>query len=107
MKRAGLMMSLSAQLLLDRDPHGNVQVAKIETEVLLAHAVEAELAELATQGRPGNVGILSEDAKRFRSLRCVVAEIYRTVSQIYVIRLFMDTHIIPNDAAGRGASIRM
>lgn len=38
------------QLLLDRDPHGNVQVAKIETEVLLAHAVEIELAELAAEG---------------------------------------------------------
>lgn len=38
------------QLLLDRDPHGNVQVAKIETEVLLAHAVEMELAELAVEG---------------------------------------------------------
>lgn len=38
------------QLLLDRDPHGNVQVAKIETEVLLAQAVEAELDKLAADG---------------------------------------------------------
>lgn len=44
------MSVTAAQLLLDRDPHGNVQVAKIETEVLLAHTVEAELANLAAQG---------------------------------------------------------
>lgn len=41
------------QLLLDRDPHGNVQVAKIETEVLLAQAVEAELEKLAAEGALG------------------------------------------------------
>lgn len=40
------------QLLLDRDPHGNVQVAKIETEVLLAHTVESELDKLAAEGEP-------------------------------------------------------
>ncbi|CAN0361152.1 unnamed protein product [Ectocarpus sp. 12 AP-2014] len=48
-----LPQSLKMQLLLDRDPHGNVQVAKIETEVLLAQAVEAELEKLAAEGKYG------------------------------------------------------
>ncbi|CBJ31829.1 RecName: Full=Pyrophosphate--fructose 6-phosphate 1-phosphotransferase subunit beta; Short=PFP; AltName: Full=6-phosphofructokinase, pyrophosphate dependent; AltName: Full=Pyrophosphate-dependent 6-ph [Ectocarpus siliculosus] len=46
-----LPQSIKMQLLLDRDPHGNVQVAKIETEVLLAQAVEAELEKLAAEGK--------------------------------------------------------
>ena len=38
------------QLLLDRDPHGNVQVAKIETEKLLAQTVNSELEHLRSNG---------------------------------------------------------
>eukprot|EP00448_Togula_jolla_P007956 CAMPEP_0170595746 /NCGR_PEP_ID=MMETSP0224-20130122/14730_1 /TAXON_ID=285029 /ORGANISM="Togula jolla, Strain CCCM 725" /LENGTH=1184 /DNA_ID=CAMNT_0010919955 /DNA_START=16 /DNA_END=3570 /DNA_ORIENTATION=+ len=41
---------IRAQLLLDRDPHGNVQVAKIETEKLLAGCVEKELERLRFAG---------------------------------------------------------
>lgn len=38
--------NIKQQLLLDRDPHGNVQVAKIETEKLLAQTVAMELHKI-------------------------------------------------------------
>lgn len=41
---------IRAQLLLDRDPHGNVQVAKIETEKLLAATISMELEERRGRG---------------------------------------------------------
>jgi diphosphate--fructose-6-phosphate 1-phosphotransferase len=41
---------IRSQLLLDRDPHGNVQVAKIESERLLGALLEAELARRAKAG---------------------------------------------------------
>jgi 6-phosphofructokinase len=43
--------NIKQQLLLDRDPHGNVQVAKIETEKLLAQTVAMELANLSKHGK--------------------------------------------------------
>ena len=46
-----LPISIKQQILLERDPHGNVQVAKIETERLLAQTVEAELAALKAAGK--------------------------------------------------------
>ncbi len=40
-----LPKSVQEQLIADRDPHGNVQVSKIETEKLLGWMVETELKE--------------------------------------------------------------
>merc|ERR1719189_2653737 len=41
---------IRAQLMMDRDPHGNVQVAKIETEKLLAASVTSELERRREEG---------------------------------------------------------
>ena len=48
---AGLPAAFAKQLTLDRDPHGNVQVSKIETEKLLIEMVEAKLAEMKAAGK--------------------------------------------------------
>lgn len=42
--------AFAGQLMLERDPHGNVQVAKIEVERLLISMVSAELANRKKQG---------------------------------------------------------
>ena len=51
---SALMKSLPAgiasQLMLDRDPHGNVQVSLIETEKLLIEMVQKKLSELKKEG---------------------------------------------------------
>ena len=46
-----LPSNIKQQLLLDRDPHGNVQVGKIETEKLLAQTVQMELDHLKARGK--------------------------------------------------------
>ena len=53
-ENAALFSSLPSrirdQLLADRDPHGNVQVSRIDTEILLSGMVGARLAEMAKSG---------------------------------------------------------
>lgn len=54
---------IKAQLLMDRDPHGNVQVSKIETEKLLIEMIKTKLKEMKSQGQ--YVGKFSEQAHFF------------------------------------------
>ena len=42
---------IKSQLLMDRDPHGNVQVSKIETEKLLISMIEEKLTGLKKEGK--------------------------------------------------------
>lgn len=43
--------TVARQLMLDRDPHGNVQVSLIETEKLLSAMVEHRLQAMAAEGK--------------------------------------------------------
>ncbi len=47
---ASLPADIKRQLIMDRDPHGNVQVSRIDTEKLLIAMVEKRLAELKAAG---------------------------------------------------------
>lgn len=48
---ASLPESVAVQLTLDRDPHGNVCVSRIETEVLLSSMVGTKLAQWKAEGK--------------------------------------------------------
>lgn len=47
---SSLPETIQAQLLMDRDPHGNVQVSRIETERLLIEMVSSRLKTLKEEG---------------------------------------------------------
>ncbi len=46
-----LPSGIANQLMLDRDPHGNVQVSLIETEKLLGEMVKTKLEEMKAEGK--------------------------------------------------------
>ena len=48
---SSLPKDIRRQLLIDRDPHGNVQVSRIETEQLLIELIEDRLNEMKAEGR--------------------------------------------------------
>lgn len=60
---ASLPALIKAQLLMDRDPHGNVQVSRIETEKLLIEMIRTRLDEMKKQGE--YVGKFSDQAHFF------------------------------------------
>lgn len=60
---ASLPALIKAQLLMDRDPHGNVQVSRIETEKLLIEMLRTKLDNMKSQGE--YVGKFSEQAHFF------------------------------------------
>lgn len=47
---AGLPIDIQRQLLMDRDPHGNVALSRVETEKLLIELVAIKLGELKSEG---------------------------------------------------------
>ncbi len=48
---SSLPWTIQQQLIMDRDPHGNVQVSRIETEKLLIELVEEWLTQLKLKGK--------------------------------------------------------
>ncbi len=60
---ASLPALIKSQLLMDRDPHGNVQVSRIETEKLLIEMIRTRLDEMKSQG--DYVGKFSDQAHFF------------------------------------------
>ena len=54
---------IKSQLLMDRDPHGNVQVSRIETEKLLIEMIRTRLEEMKAEGK--YVGKFSDQAHFF------------------------------------------
>lgn len=47
---AGLPLDIQRQLIMDRDPHGNVALSRIETEKLLIELLASRLGEMKSEG---------------------------------------------------------
>ena len=60
---ASLPALIKAQLLMDRDPHGNVQVSRIETEKLLIEMLKTKLDKMKSEGE--YLGKFSEQSHFF------------------------------------------
>ena len=58
-----LPLMIRQQLLADRDPHGNVQVSRIETEKMLAMLVEERVAAVNASRLEANKGLEDESQK--------------------------------------------
>ena len=58
-----LPVLIKSQLLMDRDPHGNVQVSRIETEKLLIEMIKTRLSEMKDRGE--YVGKFSDQSHFF------------------------------------------
>lgn len=48
---SSLPTEIQKQLTMDRDPHGNVQVSRIETEKLLIEMVDSKLSQMKNEGK--------------------------------------------------------
>ncbi|XP_020154561.3 pyrophosphate--fructose 6-phosphate 1-phosphotransferase subunit beta-like [Aegilops tauschii subsp. strangulata] len=88
-----LPKTIQEQLLLERDPHGNVQVAKIETEKMLIAMVETELEKRRAAGKySAHFRAQSLDA----GCVCVCVCVYVCINYLYQICMIACTYVLLN-----------